>query len=200
MNPNPLLSKPLSLTGIAPPQVNAELLPDIIVGGAEEEAALRRLETAIAAEADVIRHQIQSRDRADGGSAVEDDEAIYSMASAAVMSKRKCAIPQFNLSQQADIPLSRHVESAATLADAKVLLPSHSPCLVSAGSPNALPPPTPFIFRKPLQLQVFKLLEVSSLLHLVVATSEKATGNREESRRWLQKQTVEDGSKEWQRR
>jgi hypothetical protein len=98
-------------------------LPDIIVGGAEEEAALRRLEAAVAAEADVIRQQIQSRDPAEVGAAADDEEAIFSMASAAVMSKRKTAIPQFNLSQQADIPLSRHVESAATLAEAKVLLP-----------------------------------------------------------------------------
>jgi hypothetical protein len=106
-------------------------LPDIIVGGAEEEAALRRLEAAVAAEANAIRQQIQSRDPAEGGVAADihsdDEEAIYSMASAAVMSKRKTAIPQFNLSQQADIPLSRHVECSSTLAEAKVLLPLASP-------------------------------------------------------------------------
>jgi hypothetical protein len=113
-------------------KVNAELLPDIIVGGAEEEAALRRLEAAVAAEADVIRHHIQSRAPADGGGAADDgEEAIYAMASAAVMSKRRAAIPQFNLSQQADIPLSRHVECAATLAEAKV--PFSSPSLICVG-------------------------------------------------------------------
>lgn len=98
-------------------------MPDIIVGGAEEEAALRRLEAAVAAEAEVIRQNIQSRGPAHGGAADDDEEAIYSMASASVMGRRKAAIPQFNLSQQADIPLSRHVESAATLAEAKVHLP-----------------------------------------------------------------------------
>ena len=127
----PALNTSSAHKSLSAPQVNAELLPDIIVGGAEEEAALRRLEAAVAAEADVIRQQIQSRDPAEGGAAADihsdDEEAIYSMASAAVMSKRKTAIPQFNLSQQADIPLSRHVESAATLAEAKVLLPLASP-------------------------------------------------------------------------
>lgn len=39
------------------------------------------------------------------------------------MGRRKAAVPQFNLSQQEDIPLSRHVESAATLAEAKVQTP-----------------------------------------------------------------------------
>ena len=119
-------------------QANAELLPDIIVGGAEEESALRRLEAAIAAEAEVLRQQIQSRAPVDGGgdaAADDGEEAIYAMASASVMSKRRAAIPQFNLSQQADIPLSRHVESAATLADAKVLPPCRS--LVCVGWPNA---------------------------------------------------------------
>jgi hypothetical protein len=117
-------------------QANAELLPDIIVGGAEEEAALRRLEAAIAAEADVLRQQIQSRAPVDGGgdaAADDGEEAIYAMASASVMSKRRAAIPQFNLSQQAEIPLSRHVESAATLAEAKVPpLPLPNPVVVGA--------------------------------------------------------------------
>ncbi len=110
------------------------------MGGAEEESALRRLEAAVAAEAEVIRQQIQSRAPVGGGgdaagAADDGEEAIYAMASATVMSKRKAAIPQFNLSQQADIPLSRHVESAATLADAKVLPPCRS--LVCVGWPNA---------------------------------------------------------------
>ena len=110
------------------------------MGGAEEEAALRRLEAAVAAEAEVIRQQIQSRAPVGGGgdaagAADDGEEAIYAMASASVMSKRRAAIPQFNLSQQAEIPLSRHVESAATLADAKVLPPCRS--LVFVGWPNA---------------------------------------------------------------
>jgi Mg-chelatase subunit ChlD len=94
--------------------VNAELLPDIIVGGAEEEAALRKLEAAVAAEAAAIRQQMPHA----GG--CEDEEAIYSMASASVMSKKNIAVPQFNMSQQADIPHSSLVESAQSLAGAKV--------------------------------------------------------------------------------
>ena len=75
---------------------DAQLLPAIIVGGAEEEAALQRLNAAVEAE-------IQSVRAAAPG--LRDEEVFQ--AAADNCAKRNICVPQMDMDMQQHIPMSR---------------------------------------------------------------------------------------------
>lgn len=105
---------------------DAKLLPAIIVGGAEEEAALQRLNAAVEEEIQNVRSAAPGL----------RDEEVFQVA-ADNCAKKNLVAPQMEMDMQQHIPMSSCVERSACLRDAQQSLKSNATLLSAAASASS---------------------------------------------------------------